>query len=316
MSTLGPGAEFDRIRAIAASLGPRAAELGDDCAMVPINGGFLALSTDVSVDGVHFRREWLALEEIGWRATAGALSDLAAVGADPVGALVAITVPEAMTEADVVALMDGAGSAVTSIGGQILGGDLSRGRELQLAVTVVGSTGAWLGRSGAQPGDGLWVTGALGGARAALEAWLAGGEPSPAAREAFAAPAPRIAAGRWLASHGARAMLDISDGLAGDLGHLAHASAVAVAVELERLPVHPGVPRDGTREAALVAAEGGEDYELLVALPDAFGAEAVNRCLAETGVPLTRVGWVGEGSGVQLRHHGRLVTLHGHDHFR
>lgn len=316
MSILGPGAEFDRIRDIAAVLGPRAAELGDDCAMVPINGGFLALSTDVSVEGVHFRREWLSFEEVGWRATAGALSDLAAVGADPVGVLVAVTVPADLEDADVVALMNGAGGAVSSIGGQVLGGDLSRGNQLQLAVTVVGSTGTWLGRSGAQAGDGVWVTGALGGARAALEAWTAGREPSQAARLAFARPEPRVAAGRWLVRSGAHAMLDMSDGLAGDAGHLASASQVALTLELERLPVHPGVPAAGDRAPVLVAAEGGEDYELLVALPETFGVADAARCLAETGIPLTRVGQVAAGEGVRLLHHGEPITLRGYDHFR
>lgn len=316
MSRLGPGAEFDRIRAIADALGPRAAELGDDCAMVPINGGFLALSTDVSVEGVHFQRDWLTLEEIGWRAAAGALSDLAAVGADPVGALVALTVPEALGTDDVVALMDGAGAVVSAIGGQVLGGDLSRGAQLQLAVTVVGSTGAWLGRSGAQPGDAVWVTGHLGGARAAFEAWSAGRAPTPAARAAFARPLPRIIAGRWLAGHGAHAMLDLSDGLAGDAWHLARASGMAVRIDVDRMPVHPGVPRDGARAAELVAAEGGEDYELLVALPPSFGEADAARCRDDTGVALTRVGAVSEGEGVELVHGGRPVALQGYDHFR
>lgn len=316
MSILGPGVEFDRIREIAAVLGPRAAELGDDCAMVPIHGGFLALSTDVSVDGIHFRREWLSVEEIGWRAAAGALSDLAAVGADPVGLLAAITLPDACTDRDAVALMDGVGNAVSAVGGQVLGGDLSRGATLQLAITVVGSTSAWLGRSGAQPGDGVWVTGALGGARAALESWQAGTEPAASARAAFARPEPRVGAGRWLAAAGAHAMLDLSDGLAGDAAHLASASKVLLTLELERLPVHPGVSGAGGRAPALVAAEGGEDYELLVALPETFGEAGAARCLAETGIPLTRVGHVAAGEGVRLLHHGEPVVLHGYDHFR
>lgn len=316
MSILGPGREFDRIREIAAVLGPRAAELGDDCAMVPINGGFLALSTDVSVEGVHFRRGWLAFKEIGWRAAAGALSDLAAVGADPVGLLAAVTVPDDCSGRDAVALMDGVGDAVSAVGGQVLGGDLSRGATLQIAITVVGSTAAWLGRSGAQPGDGVWVTGALGGSRAALEAWQAGGEPTALARSAFARPEPRVRAGRWLAAAGAHAMLDLSDGLAGDATHLASASKVALTINLERLPVHPGVSQGGARAPALVAAEGGEDYELLVALPPSFGDAGAARCLAETGVTLSRVGQVAAGEGVRLLHHDEPVLLRGFDHFR
>lgn len=315
MSELGPGHEFDRIRAIAGVLGPRAAELGDDCALVPLNGGFLALSTDASVDRVHFRREWLSFEEIGWRAAAGALSDLAAVGADPVGLLAALTVPDDLGDADVVALMEGVGNAVTSVGGQVLGGDLSRGATLQLAVTVVGSTGSWLGRSGAQPGDGIWVSGFLGGARAALEAWTAGGTPQPEARGAFARPKPRLAVGRWLAAGGAHAMLDVSDGLGGDARHLAASSGARLILDLDRVPVHPGVPLDGPTPPALMAAQGGEDYELLVAMPPEFGEAEAARCFLETGVPLTRIGSVGAGEGVEFLHQGTPVEVRGFDHF-
>src|SRR5689334_10698787 len=107
--SLGNGPEFDRIREIARVLGGSAARLGDDCALVRLGGETLALSTDVSVEGVHFRTDWLTFEEIGWRATAGALSDLAAEGAEPIGVLVALTVPAAASDADVTAVMAGVG---------------------------------------------------------------------------------------------------------------------------------------------------------------------------------------------------------------
>jgi len=316
MSELGPGPEFDRIRAIAAVLGPRAVELGDDCALIPMNGGFLALSTDVSVERVHFRRDWITLEEIGWRAAAGALSDLAAAGADPVGLLAALTLPAHLQDAEVTALMDGVGAAASAAGAPVLGGDLARGDTLQLAITVVGSTGSWLGRSGAQPGDGLWVTGALGGARAALLAWESGVAPNPEARQAFARPTPRIGAGRWLAAAGAHAMLDLSDGLAGDAAHLAASSAVAMMITLEAVPVHPGLRPSGGRPVVLVAAEGGEDYELLAAMPADFGDEDAARCFRQTGVSLTRIGVVEEGSGAHLLHLGEPIALQSFDHFR
>jgi thiamine-monophosphate kinase len=121
---LGQGPEFDRIRAIAGRLGFRAGVLGDDCALIELGETFLALSTDVSVEGVHFRRDWLSLEEIGWRATAAALSDLAAAGAAAVGVLAALTVPAAEPAATFAALMEGAGNAVSSAGGVVLGGRL------------------------------------------------------------------------------------------------------------------------------------------------------------------------------------------------
>jgi len=315
MSSLGAGAEFDRIRAIADVLGPRAAELGDDCALVPLGGGFLAISTDVSVDEVHFRRDWLSLPEIGWRSAAAALSDLAAVGADPAGILVALTAPPELGTEDVIALMDGAGAAASAVGAPVLGGDLSAGATLQLAVTVVGSTSRWLGRGGARAGDGLWVTGALGGARMALLAWQAGREPDAAARAAFAHPMPRLGAGQWLARAGARAMIDLSDGLAGDAAHLAASSGVQVRINLALVPLMVPSDAQGKRELLLEAARGGEDYELLAALPPAFTEREAAAMTSQTGVMLTRVGVAEEGEGVLLDLDGEVVSLHSFSHF-
>jgi len=305
---LGDGREFDRIRAIAAELGARAEGLGDDCAVVAWPGGVLVLSTDVSVEEVHFRREWLSLEEIGWRAAAAALSDLAAEGAAMVGLLAAVTVPRDASDGEVASLMRGVGAAAAFAGGPVLGGDLSGGECWSVAVTVVGRAERPVTRAGARPGDGLWVTGALGGARAALEAFRASGEPAPAARLRFAHPEPRIAAGRWLAAAGAHAMLDLSDGLGRDLGHLAAASGTALEVTLDALPVHPDADVEW-------AAAGGEDYELLAALPPDFDEAAARRCLAETGVPLTRIGRVAEGAGVRCTLRGESRHPAGWDHF-
>ena len=307
---LGGGPEFDRIRAIAAALGDRAPGLGDDVAWLEVGGRHLAVSTDVSVEGVHFRRDWLAPPEIGWRAAAAALSDLAAAGAEPLGVLVAVTAPADEGPGALAALMDGVGSAAAAAGTGVLGGDLSRGTALSLAITVVGVSERILRRSGAEPGDGLWVTGELGGARAALAAWRAGRTPAAAARERFARPEPRLAAGAWLAAHGATAMLDLSDGLGGDAGHLAAASGVRLRIALERLPVHPAVPAeaDAAGEAPeLFAARGGEDFELLAAMPPGF--------TAASPFPLTRIGEVEAGRGVALELGGRPVSVPGYDHF-
>ncbi|MGQ0702776.1 MAG: thiamine-phosphate kinase [Gemmatimonadales bacterium] len=312
---LGKGKEFDHIRAIAAALGPRAPELGNDCALVPWEGGrTLALTTDVSVERVHFRREWLTLEEIGWRAVAGSLSDLAAAAAEPIGVLVALTMPPGEPESAFVSLMSGAGDAAASVDAVLLGGDLSRGESISIAVTCVGSTTRPMRRSGARPGDGLWVTGTLGGARAALAAWAAGGEPPSTVRARFAHPEPRITAGRWLAEQGATAMLDLSDGLAGDAGHLAAASRVRVRVALERIPCHSGVipaARAAQEPAPVFAAKGGEDYELLAALPASFAGGA------PLGITLTRIGQVEEGppGEVILELESRSVALASYDHF-
>jgi thiamine-monophosphate kinase len=307
---LGRGAEFDRIRAIAGRLGSRAGVLGDDCALIELGETFLALSTDLSVEGVHFRREWLAPEEIGWRATAAALSDLAATGAAAVGVLAALTLPADEPAETFSALMDGAGSAVSSVGGVVLGGDLSRGPLLSLAMTVVGRTAAPAHRKGARPGDGLWVTGALGGARAALLAWENGRQPTDGARTRFARPEPRLGQGAWLVAQGARAMLDLSDGLAADAGHLAAASGVAVRIELDLVPADPAAQAEAQRSGespGTFAARGGEDYELLVAMPPEFTG---------TGVfALTRIGEVEPGSGAHFLLNGAELPLSGYDHF-
>ena len=236
---LAGGPEFDRIRAIIQALGPRAKGLGGDVRYVDAGDSLLALSVDVSVEGVHFRRDWITLEEIGWRAAAGALSDLAAAGAECVGLLVALTTMPREPEESFVSVMRGVDAAVASVGGLVLGGDLSRGDAMSLAVTVVGRTRTPIYRRGARAGDGLWITGELGGARAALAAWMAGRDPEPAARQRFTRPVPRLPEGRWLVEHGATAMMDLSDGLGGDAGHLAAASGLALCVELHDLPVHP-----------------------------------------------------------------------------
>ncbi|HEX2451961.1 MAG TPA: thiamine-phosphate kinase [Gemmatimonadales bacterium] len=314
---LGPGREFDRIRAIAAALGPAASSLGNDCALVA-GEGLLALSTDVSVEGVHFRREWLSGEEIGWRAAAAALSDLAASAATPIGLLAAVTLPADASEADLTAVMRGVGGAAVAAGGKVLGGDLSRGAEWSIAITVVGRTARALTRAGAKTGDRVWVTGSLGAARAALSHWVRSESPPADARQAFVRPEPRIAAGLALAGLGAHAMLDLSDGLGGDARHLAAASGIALAIELERIPVAPAALAEAQRaglDASRFAAEGGEDYELLVALPPTFGEGDAAELTRACAVPLTMIGEVRTGSGVRYSLHGAPVELGGWDHF-
>lgn len=315
---LGPGREFDWIRAIAAALGPAAAGLGGDCVLIPEGAGVLALSTDTSVEGVHFRRDWLTAEEIGWRAAASALSDLAAAAAPAIGLLAAVTVPTYVAEEDLVAAMRGVGAAATASGGVVLGGDLSRGPAWSITITVLGRTTRPLTRAGAVPGDRVWVTGALGASRAALEHWRRGDSPPPDARRAFAHPGPRIAAGVKLAELGAHAMLDLSDGLGGDAGHLAAASGVALEIDLAPLPVAPSAAAEAGRlgiDPALFAAEGGEDYELLVALPPLFRERDAVELTHACGVALTPIGVVREGEGVHFSLHEVRMNLKGFDHF-
>ncbi len=313
---LGSGAEFDRIRNIIDVLGAQAGGLGDDCGLLEPEDGFLALSTDVSVEGVHFRLDWITCGEIGWKATSAALSDLAAEAADPIGVLCAVTMPSTSPESQLLEIMTGVGHAAAAVGAQVLGGDLSSGPVWSITVTVVGRARQPITRSGAEAGNGLWVTGTLGGARAALHAWLHGRQPLAGARARFAHPEPRIAAGHWLAKHGATAMIDLSDGLAGDARHLAAASHLALAIDLDSLPVAEEVRHEaltlGMTEPRF-AAEGGEDYELLVTLPERFAA--ADAFARDCGIPLTRIGVATPGSGVKFILGGQPMELRGFSHF-
>jgi len=311
---LGAGGEFDRLRAIFASLGAAGRGLGDDCALVRIGARTLALSIDLSLEGVHFRTDWLSFREIGWRATAAALSDLAAEGAQPLGVLVSLAVPDNRQRrpgnaSPAVQIMSGVAAAVRSIGAHVLGGDLVRSRRYLVDVCALGLVRRPVRRRGARPGDGVWVTGRLGGAGLALAALRTGRRLAPALRRRFAHPVPRIAAGAWLARRGAHAMIDVSDGLAADAGHLAAASGVGLALELERLPCWPGV-------TPLAAARSGEEYELLVALPRAFGERDARAFRRATRLPLTRIGRCVAGRGIRMTQHGRPTTPPaGFDHF-
>ena len=307
---LGPGREFDLVRDLLRRWGSIAQGIGGDCAVLDVPAGErLCVSTDSSIENVHFRADWLTPREIGYRAAAAALSDLAAVGATPLAMLVALSAP-ARWRARLGELADGVGDAARLTGALIVGGDTTASPEsLSLTVTVLGAAAAPTSRVGALPGDRLYVTGTLGGSLEALRALEAGAVPPPEHRERFAHPTPRIAEGRWLAAHGVHAAIDISDGLVADLGHLAAASGVRLRVDLDLLPRAP-------RVEARRAAESGEEYELAVAAA-ALDVEAFR---AATGTPLREIGVVvaaGEtGPGVEVYREGARVDLpRGYDHF-
>src|SRR5690606_14876611 len=297
-TALGEGVEFDVIRRILDRARPPGRGVlvgpGDDCAV--IGGGPIAVSTDVSVEGVHFRREWLEPGEIGYRATAASLSDLAAMAARPAGILVSVVAPRDDVPELVEALVDGAREAVEAAGGELLGGDLA-GSPGPLIVDIValGRVDWPMLRSTAGAGDEVWVTGRLGGAAAAVRSWLAGREPHAAAREAYARPRPRIEEAAWLAERGVpHALIDISDGLAGDAGHLAAASGVGIVIDAGRVPVHEGANRsaDGPEDALRLAIAGGEDYELCFTSSPGAVEEIKEAFEAAFDATLTRVGTV------------------------
>ena len=270
------------------------------------------------VEDVHFRRSWLSDREIGYRAAATALSDLAAMAATPLGLLVSIAVPDA-GDVDLEALQVGVEEAVQALGGAILGGDLSRSPgPLVLDAVAVGRTSWPVLRNGAEAGDEIWVTGRLGASAAAVHAWRQGGEPSPQARAAFARPTPRIKEACCLVEQEwVDALMDISDGLAGDVGHLAAASGVKVVLEAGAVPIaDAALAALGTEGALEAALHGGEDYELLFVTDP--GIIDVARFEDRFGLDLTCVGHVFEGKGVWLDHgdgEPRPLGRAGFDHF-
>lgn len=317
---LGPGNEFDRIRAIferLTQLLPENAPLGDDCALLPFGDITLALSIDASVEGIHFRTDWLDFKEIGFRAAGAALSDLAAEGAMPVGLLVSLGLPQKENDAKAdpaVEIMEGVAAMAGNFGAQILGGDMTRSEKYTVDVCVIGRAEHPVRRSGAREGDALWVTGYLGGAALALEKLRAGERMSKLLRNRYACPEPRIEAGRWLALHGATSMIDISDGLTADAQHLAAASAVGIEINLEQIPCWEAVD-------AMAAVASGEEFELLVTMPPTFGDASASSFRADTGMPLSRIGTClrgagGRRGGVRLLDHTKPVPLPaGYDHF-
>ncbi len=307
---LGGGREFDLIRAMLARWGPRARGVGGDCAVLdPPPGARLVISTDTTVEDVHFRRAWLSASEIGYRATVAALSDLAAAAATPLGLLVALTVPDGWREA-IGAIADGIGDAVAQAGTVVLGGDMTGGSALSLTVTVVGAAAQPLSRAGARVGDHVHVTGSLGGPAAAVRALGAGLPVAAPWRDRFARPVARLAEARWLAEHGAVAAVDLSDGLLADVGHLATASGVRIRLRLERVPRVDGVRLDDV-------GGGGEEYELAVVAPAGLDHRAFERTF---GIALTDIGEVlavgPDGPGVDAYDGAARVDLaRGWDHF-
>lgn len=304
---LGDGAEFDAIRAMLDVWGAAARAIGDDAAVVDVPvGEQLVVSTDASVEGVHFRREWMSAEEIGARATAAALSDLAAMAAHPIGLLLALGMPESW-QAQVTDLARGVGAMAAQHGCPIVGGNVTRAGELSLTITVLGATSRPLRRNAARDGDAVYVTGRLGGSAAALRALLSARVPDAEQLARFVAPVPRLREAEWLAAAGAHAAIDISDGLLADAAHLARASGLSLSLDANVLPCFPGVSADE-------AATSGEEYELLVTLP--VGAPVDTAAFSSRfGIPLTAIGEVRVAGHQPVHLTGKRVARpRGHDH--
>jgi thiamine-monophosphate kinase len=304
---LGPGREFDLVRTLLSEWGKTAQRIGDDAAVLDVpSGERLVVTTDTSVEGVHFRREWLNHFEIGYRATAASLSDLAAMGARPLGVVIALTLP-ADDRAEARELATGIREGAAASMCPIVGGDLSAGTVLSLTVTALGSVARPVTRSGAKVGDRVYVTGVLGGPAAAVKAWKAGKQPTDRDRARFAHPIARIEAATGLAARGATSAIDISDGLTADLAHVAAASKVRIEIDADRIPRFDDI-------SPAEAASAGEEYEIVVTAP---GID-VRSFTEEFGLELSEIGRVVAGPpGVELRQGGeRIVAPAGYDHFR
>lgn len=302
--------ERSLIEAIAAELGlarpaPRLVRgIGDDAAVVRAGGALCVTSVDAMVEGVHFRLDGEAAEtpaDVGWRALAGALSDLAAMGAGAGEAYIALGVSPEVGEQGALAVMRGALELAAGTDTAVAGGDVVAAPVLTVCVTVIGwaeEAHELLGRGGARIGDLVGVTGRLGG------------RPRR--------PVPRLREGRALAGAGARAMIDVSDGLAADARHLGESSGARIQIELARLPLAEGVT--GWAQGA----SAGEDYELCFTAPPGARAD-VERALHEAGG--AQVTWIGSvaqagsaagGAGAPgvslLDERGEEVALRGFEH--
>jgi thiamine-monophosphate kinase len=295
--------EFDliaRIKARAASRHDVVLGIGDDAALLRVSAGkLLVVATDTLNADVHFPDN-TAPADIGWKALAVNLSDLAAMGAQPAWCTLSLSLPES-DPAWLDGFLDGFLALAAEHGVALVGGDTTRG-PLSMCVTAHGFVDGnkAMCRDGARAGDDVWVTGTLGDAAAALAQWRAGGTIDPALRMRLDRPLPRVAAGLALAGL-AHAAIDVSDGLLADLGHVCTASGVGAEIELEALPASPTLLATFDAQARHgLQACGGDDYELCFTAA-AAQRDAIAGLARECAVAMTRIGCIVEGSGVLAR---------------
>lgn len=278
---------------------------GDDAAVLAAPDGRVVASTDLLVEGRHFRREWSSGHDIGRRAAAQNLADIAAMGAVPTGLLVGLACPGSLELAWAEAFADGLHAECAALGASVIGGDLVRADSITIAVTVLGDLQGRrpVTRAGARPGDAVVLVGRLGYSAAGLAFLTSGRGSAGPLVEAYRRPRPPYRAGPALAVAGATAMIDVSDGLLADLGHVASASGVRI--DLDSAAVAALAPD----EDLTLGLTGGEDHALAATVAAAAvrdgrvprEAQVLGRVLPGTGVSVDGRPWSGAG---------------GHDHFR
>ncbi len=314
---LGEFGFIERVRRLVASRKDVEVGIGDDCAVVRVDGQRLLLTTDSLVEGVHFRRTWDRPAGLGRRAFAVNASDIAAMGGRPRYALLSLAVPKTALSDELTAMVRAFVDAAAESGCVLLGGNLTAASQWVISVTLIGEPcGEPLLRSGARAGDLVYVSGTLGGAAYAREILLGRRSADNAATLPFRRPTARLALGAALArARMASAAIDVSDGLIQDLGHVCEASGVGAVVDAGRLPWARSLRKLAPEKRLVHAMAGGEDYELVFTVPRAK-AMRLPRVCADT--PVTCIGEIVPGAKVRVIGTGgiRMSLVHGFDHFR
>jgi thiamine-monophosphate kinase len=323
LSELGEFGLIDRLRALTGEPPEGELWIGDDTAVLRAPGGTLLFTADLLVEGVHFDLAWTAPEDLGWKAIAVNASDVAAMGGTPRRALVSLGVRPGTEPGFLEALYRGMRACCDRFGLAVAGGDVSRASELVVSVAMLGNPAGRrvFERRGAAPGDTVCVTGTLGAAAAGLALLRAGRPARPDLAAAHCRPVPRVREAEVLRRHLPSAMIDVSDGLASDLGHLCAASGVGAQIGAERLPAVDLTGAGLDADPLALALTGGEDYELCFTIPPDRAARAAAAVEAETGTPVHLVGEVTDRAGeLALTRAGQPEPLPlppgGWDHFR
>jgi thiamine-monophosphate kinase len=309
---------ISRVRRAAPRTATVLAGIGDDCAVLRVPPGHDTLvTTDFSLEGVHFRREWHPADVVGWRCLTRGLSDIAAMGGKPQAVFLSLALPRRLPQSWVDGFLNGLLALAASFKVSLAGGDTAESPAGILAdIVVIGSVprGKAVMRSGAKPGDRVYVTGELGGASAALDEFFAGRKVRPQNFPRHFHPVPRIAVGQFLRKKGlASAMIDLSDGLSTDLAHICEESGVGAEILATAIP-RATTGRDGAEVEPRHALHGGDDYELLFTAPR---SKRVPRRIA--GAPVTLIGHIQRRKNMVLKNdHGVGIELkpQGWQHFQ